>query len=87
MKASRAIKIALVLIIAGAVVAVLASPLRHQLTLANARAFVTNERAQRTVATLRLTVLTYGSASSSVSMAYRVRGEFWSPAATMRPRK
>jgi uncharacterized membrane protein YdjX (TVP38/TMEM64 family) len=44
MKASHAIKIALVLIIAGAVVAVLASPLRHQLTLANAHKWVTAER-------------------------------------------
>ena len=45
MKASHAVKIALVVIIAGAVVAVLLSPLRHQLTLANARAWVTSERA------------------------------------------
>jgi len=45
MKASTAVKIALVLIIAGVVVAVLASPLRHQLTIANARTWVTNERA------------------------------------------
>lgn len=45
MKASVAIKVALVLIIAGAVVAVLASPLRHQLTLANAHRWVTAERA------------------------------------------
>ena len=45
MKASHAVKIALVVIIAGAVVAVLVSPLRHQLTLANARAWVTSERA------------------------------------------
>ena len=45
MKASHAVKIALVVIIAGAVVAVLLSPLRHQLTIANARAWVTSERA------------------------------------------
>jgi uncharacterized membrane protein YdjX (TVP38/TMEM64 family) len=45
MKASHAVKIALVVIIAGAVVAVLLSPLRHQLTIANARAWVTHERA------------------------------------------
>ena len=45
MKASHAVKIALVAIIAGAVVAVLLSPLRHQLTLAHARAWVTSERA------------------------------------------
>jgi len=45
MKASHAVKIALVLIIAGAVVAVLCSPLRHQLTIGNARAWVTQERA------------------------------------------
>ena len=45
MKASHAVKIALVLIIAGAVVAVLLSPLRHQLTLGNARAWVSSERA------------------------------------------
>jgi len=45
MKASHAVKIALVAIIAGAVVAVLVSPLRHQLTLAHARAWVTSERA------------------------------------------
>ena len=45
MKASHAVKIALVLIIAGAVVAVLLSPLRHQLTIANARMWVTRERA------------------------------------------
>lgn len=45
MKASHAVKIALVVIIAGAVVAVLLSPLRHQLTLANARTWVTHERA------------------------------------------
>jgi len=45
MKASHAVKIALVVIIAGAVVAVLVSPLRHQLTLGNARTWVTNERA------------------------------------------
>lgn len=45
MKAHHAVKIALVVVIAGAVVAVMASPLRHQLTLANAHAFVTNERA------------------------------------------
>jgi uncharacterized membrane protein YdjX (TVP38/TMEM64 family) len=44
MKTSVAIKVALVLIIAGAVVAVLVSPLRHQLTLGNARAWVTAER-------------------------------------------
>src|ERR1043166_4494376 len=44
MKASVAIKVALVLIIAGAVVAVLVSPLRHQLTLANAHKWVTAER-------------------------------------------
>jgi len=44
MKVSVAVKVALVLIIAGAVVAVLASPLRHQLTLANAHAFVNSER-------------------------------------------
>jgi len=45
MKASHAVKIAVVVLIAGAVVAVLMSPLRHQLTIANARAWVTSERA------------------------------------------
>ena len=45
MTRSRAIKIALVVIIAGAVIAVLASPLRHQLTISSARAWVTSERA------------------------------------------
>jgi uncharacterized membrane protein YdjX (TVP38/TMEM64 family) len=45
MKISHAIKIALVVIIVGVVVAVLCSPLRHQLTIPNARAWVTHERA------------------------------------------
>ncbi len=45
MKASHAVKIALVVILVGAVVAVLCSPLRHQLTIGNARAWVTHERA------------------------------------------
>jgi uncharacterized membrane protein YdjX (TVP38/TMEM64 family) len=45
MKPATAVKIALVLVIAGAVVAILCSPLRHQLTVANARDWVTRERA------------------------------------------
>jgi uncharacterized membrane protein YdjX (TVP38/TMEM64 family) len=44
MKASVAVKIIVVVIIVGAVVAVLFSPLRHQLTMANARTLVTHER-------------------------------------------
>ncbi len=45
MKASHAVKIAVVVVIAGAVIAVLASPLRQQLTISHARALVTSERA------------------------------------------
>ncbi|HEV2720298.1 MAG TPA: VTT domain-containing protein [Thermoanaerobaculia bacterium] len=45
MTARTAVRIAVVVIIAGAVIAVLASPLRHQLTISNARALVASERA------------------------------------------
>ncbi len=45
MTARTAVRIAVVVIIAGAVIAVLVSPLRHQLTLSNARSWVSSERA------------------------------------------
>jgi uncharacterized membrane protein YdjX (TVP38/TMEM64 family) len=45
MTGRTAVRIAVVVIIAGAVIAVLASPLRHQLTITNARAWVSSERA------------------------------------------
>ena len=45
MRPGPAIKIALLVVIAAAVVAIFMSPLRHQLTIANARNWVTHERA------------------------------------------
>ncbi|HKS21890.1 MAG TPA: VTT domain-containing protein [Thermoanaerobaculia bacterium] len=45
MKASHAVKIAVVLVIVAVVVAVLMSPLRQQLTISHARAWVSSERA------------------------------------------
>ena len=45
MKASHAVKIAVVLVIVAVVVVVLMSPLRQQLTISHARAWVSSERA------------------------------------------
>jgi len=45
MKIGPAIKVAILVLIAATVIGVFASPLRHQLTIANARSWVTSERA------------------------------------------